>query len=222
MVVDTYRYNAYGKLLNSTGSDANPFRYGGKFGYYTDANTGLQLAGARWYSPYLIRWMSRDPIHYRGGDNLSAYVMGNPVKYVDPSGLLELEVDFALKYPNSAKRIMSLDRRVSSKKIQAWGKFGQASRKQIFEVLTPHRGPTVCSQNLPGFGKFQPGIGSKDIFIDISLLNGIESGKYSRRLLDATVEHELTHYFDDLDGKDYPGEEGELYETSVYGNVVEK
>ena len=31
--------------------------------------------------------MSRDPIYYEGGDNLYAYVMGNPVRYLDPSGL---------------------------------------------------------------------------------------------------------------------------------------
>ncbi len=73
--------------MATTGSNANPFRYGGKFGYYTDTDTGLQLAGARWYSPNAFRWTSRDPIHYRGGDNLYSYVMGNPVKYVDPSGL---------------------------------------------------------------------------------------------------------------------------------------
>ncbi len=75
-VVDTYRYNAYGKTLATTGSNANPFRNGGKFGYYTDTDTGLQLAGARWYSPNAFRWLSRDPIHYRGGDNLYSYVSG--------------------------------------------------------------------------------------------------------------------------------------------------
>ena len=47
----------------------------------------MYLAGARWYAPDLYRWMSRDPIEYAGGDNMFAYVAGNPVKYVDPSGL---------------------------------------------------------------------------------------------------------------------------------------
>ena len=46
-VVDTYRYYVYGKLLQTTGSDANPFRYGGKVGYYADGGSGLLLAGAR-------------------------------------------------------------------------------------------------------------------------------------------------------------------------------
>jgi len=86
-VSSTYRYEAYGKTLNATGSDYNPFRYGGKFGYYSDQNLPLMLAGARWHSPHLLRWLSFDPISYEGGDNLYAYVMGNPVKYVDLDGL---------------------------------------------------------------------------------------------------------------------------------------
>jgi RHS repeat-associated protein len=86
-VVDTYLYDAYGKILQTTGSDQNPFRYGGKVGYYADGGSGLVLAGARWYSPNLLRWLSRDPIGYAGGDNQYAYVGGNPVGNVDPLGL---------------------------------------------------------------------------------------------------------------------------------------
>ncbi len=87
VVTSTYFYEAYGKPKGTVPTEQNPFRYGGKFGYYTDSEIQTLQVGARWYSPNLIRWMSRDPIHYRGGDNLSEYVMGNPVKYVDPSGL---------------------------------------------------------------------------------------------------------------------------------------
>jgi RHS repeat-associated protein len=89
-VVDTYRYTSYGVPLGTTGSDANPFRYGGKYGYYTDANiAGAILAGQRWYSPGIYRWMSKDPILYDGGDNPYAYVGGNPVRWVDPDGELK-------------------------------------------------------------------------------------------------------------------------------------
>ena len=87
-VVGTYTYDAYGKQISTTGGINNNFRYGGKYGYYYDEQVyGMYLAGARWYAPDLYRWMSRDPIEYGGGDNMFAYVAGNPVKYVDPSGL---------------------------------------------------------------------------------------------------------------------------------------
>ena len=45
------------------------------------------LAQTRWYIPQLARWMSKDLIKYDGGDNVYSYVMQNPVRWVDPSGL---------------------------------------------------------------------------------------------------------------------------------------
>lgn len=47
--VDTYYYTAYGAPVASTGTDRNPFRYGGQFGYYTDARPcGDVPFEARW------------------------------------------------------------------------------------------------------------------------------------------------------------------------------
>ena len=68
------------------GTTPNPYRFGAKYGYYTDLKTGYVLAGQRWYSPVIMRWLSRDPIGYEGGDNLYEYVDSNPVRYVDPDG----------------------------------------------------------------------------------------------------------------------------------------
>jgi RHS repeat-associated protein len=88
-VVDTYTYTAYGQPVASTGTDANPFRYGGQFGYYTSTesgNGGLILCGARWYNPAIGRWLSRDPIGYDGGPNLYEYCFSRPSTLVDPSG----------------------------------------------------------------------------------------------------------------------------------------
>ena len=88
-VVDTYAYSPYGVLLASTGSDVNPFRYGGQGGYYTDANnpTGTILCGLRWYLPAIGRFLNHDPIEYAGGANLYAYCGGNPVGSLDPLGM---------------------------------------------------------------------------------------------------------------------------------------
>ena len=87
-VVDTYVYTSWGEPGPVTGTDRNPFRYGGEFGYYTDpsATTGTILCGARWYYPSIGRWLSRDPIGYKGGPNLYEYCHVDPVDWIDPHG----------------------------------------------------------------------------------------------------------------------------------------
>ncbi len=84
---DEYRYDGYGRVLYSNGADMNPFRFGGRYGYYQDGTAEMLLATYRWYSPELSRWMSRDPIGYSGGDNIYTYVHNNPVYWIDPLGL---------------------------------------------------------------------------------------------------------------------------------------
>jgi RHS repeat-associated protein len=48
--------------------------------------TGLYLTHYRLYDPNTGRWLNRDPIGEAGGLNLYAYVGGNPVNFVDPTG----------------------------------------------------------------------------------------------------------------------------------------
>ena len=88
---DTYVYSAYGQPVSASGSDTNPFRYGGQFGYYTEGALagGVLLCTHRWYDPNAGRWISRDPIGYSGGDNLYAYCGNDPVNEDDPEGLTE-------------------------------------------------------------------------------------------------------------------------------------
>ena len=49
--------------------------------------TGLQVAGLRFYSPELGRWISRDPVGELGGANLLRFTDGSPVQRVDALGL---------------------------------------------------------------------------------------------------------------------------------------
>jgi RHS repeat-associated protein len=48
--------------------------------------SGLYLTHYRFYDPEAGRWLNRDPIGEHGGINLYAYVGGNPVNFVDPTG----------------------------------------------------------------------------------------------------------------------------------------
>jgi RHS repeat-associated protein len=67
----------------------NPWRYTGQ---YQDTTTGLYKMGARYYQPELGRWTQQDP---SGLDaNAYLYVSGNPVNFVDPSGLAFLGIDY--------------------------------------------------------------------------------------------------------------------------------
>ena len=59
------------------------YRYSGK---EQDAMTGLYYYGARYYPPWMGRWLNPDPAGAKGGANLYAFVGGNPVSRVEADG----------------------------------------------------------------------------------------------------------------------------------------
>ena len=75
-------YDSFGIPSNA----AFPSRY--QFtGREFDNFSGLQYSRARFYDPKLGRFISEDPIGFRGGDvNLYGYVGNHPTMYRDPSG----------------------------------------------------------------------------------------------------------------------------------------
>ena len=93
--VAEYSYDAFGNTsttnLNSDNiGTINPFRYRS---YYYDSETELYYLITRYYSPYLMRFISPDSFTYitdNIGDinvcNLFVYCNNNPVMYVDPDG----------------------------------------------------------------------------------------------------------------------------------------
>jgi RHS repeat-associated protein len=84
-VAETYTYDSYGKLTASTGTLVNPFQYTGR---EFDSETTLLFNRARYFDPSAGRFLSQDPIRYRGGVNFYAYTRNNPVVRTDPFGYL--------------------------------------------------------------------------------------------------------------------------------------
>ena len=98
-VIGRAEYSPYGLVTMKTGDMDTPFLFNGRWGIQTDAN-GLLNMPARYYSPYLMRFLNADPIGFSGGSNLFAYANGDPVSTLDPFGLwgwrnsLSMALDF--------------------------------------------------------------------------------------------------------------------------------
>ena len=90
-----YTYDAWGKLLSTTGSMAstvgkiNPFLYRG---YYYDSETGLYYLNSRYYDPQTGRFINADDTGTLQASqtvqdsNLFTYCGNNPVMNIDPTG----------------------------------------------------------------------------------------------------------------------------------------
>ncbi|WP_418116948.1 RHS repeat-associated core domain-containing protein [Variovorax sp. 350MFTsu5.1] len=89
------QYKAWGEareVISEAGRRAgivNPIRFQGQ---YFDAETGLHYNRYRYYDPASGRYVSPDPLGLAGGLNLYAYVGGNPVRGIDPLGLVDINL----------------------------------------------------------------------------------------------------------------------------------
>jgi len=102
-VASSYRYDAFGNTISSSGTlaSANLYRFSSKEVDPNYTDSGLYYYGYRWYDPNLQRWLNRDPISERlfkilsrrpvrnvsDGRNLYIFVDNNAVGKIDPLGL---------------------------------------------------------------------------------------------------------------------------------------
>ena len=95
----SYRYDAFGNTLSSSGSQAsaNVYRFSSK---EANADSGMYYFLYRFYDPNLQRWLNRDPIAETGfrisirriplvleDVNLFEFARNSPTRYLDPFGL---------------------------------------------------------------------------------------------------------------------------------------
>jgi RHS repeat-associated protein len=81
-------YYPYGSTSFQSGSSAaevslKRYRYTGR---ERDQETGLYYHGARYYAPWLGRWISCDPLGLADGPDLYVYGKDNPIRLADPTG----------------------------------------------------------------------------------------------------------------------------------------
>jgi len=86
-IIKKITYDTYGNIRNETNKAFKvPFGFAG--GLY-DHDTKLTCFGYRDYDAYTGKWTAKDPIGFGGGDsNLYGYVLGDPVSFFDPDGLI--------------------------------------------------------------------------------------------------------------------------------------
>ena len=82
-LAQTYTFDSFGKQTASSGSLTNPFQYTGR---EFDPETSLYYYRARYYDPTTGRFLSEDPLRFRGGANFYSYADNRPVLLRDPTG----------------------------------------------------------------------------------------------------------------------------------------
>jgi RHS repeat-associated protein len=84
-----YGYEPFGRLFWQSGplTNLNRLRFASK---EMHPSSGLYDFGARWYDPFLQRWLTEDPLGEAGGLNLYRFAANDPINQVDPYGLKDL------------------------------------------------------------------------------------------------------------------------------------
>ncbi len=88
-IIKEITYDTFGNILQDTNPNFQvPFGFAGGL---HDTDTNLVHFGYREYDPQTGKWTTKDPIDFNGGDsNLYGYVLGDPVNFIDPDGLMGL------------------------------------------------------------------------------------------------------------------------------------
>jgi RHS repeat-associated protein len=108
-VKERYAFSAFGvrRILAPDFTPRGASECGLEFafhGQFEDHESGFLNYGFRYYSPWVGRWLSKDPIMERGGKNLYAFVGNQPISKYDRLGLVDINLvpkdDDAYKYWN--------------------------------------------------------------------------------------------------------------------------
>jgi RHS repeat-associated protein len=192
-LAQTYTFDSFGNQTATSGSLTNPIQYTAR---EWDTETSLYYYRARYYDPTAGKFLSEDPIRFRGGGaNFYGYAMQNPVLLIDPSG------ERYCKFDNCFKIFQKAIKNFSRKDFDA-----KANATPVLDPRSPALAPfsqdffvggsntTPISQSLPyGAG----GITINGPRGSVILLG--PNAYVPSNDPDATYLHELIHAYTHLD-----------------------
>ena len=155
------RYYPWGTERYSFGLGATPTTY--RFtGQRLESNLGLYFYGARWYDPYLNRWIQPDSIIPDPNNSQSydhyAYALNNPVRYTDPSGNFsedEIKEIFGFDKNDPWEKILELFEK-GGKYEGRWGWLDILTTAEIGDQITIDWGENLLPNDHPALnGKLQ-------------------------------------------------------------------
>ncbi|TPW12917.1 MAG: YD repeat-containing protein, partial [Halothiobacillaceae bacterium] len=98
-IISYEEYTPYGstsyQAVRSQTETPKRYRYTGK---ERDEESGLYYHGARYYAPWLGRWVSCDPKGIIDGTNLYRYSRNNSLRYTDPDGQMPTAAELAKRW----------------------------------------------------------------------------------------------------------------------------
>ena len=80
-----YEYSPFGETVIQSGELAQTFAFRFSTKYWED-EAKLYYYGYRFYVPSVGRWLNRDPVGERGGENIGGFNCNNPVVLIDTDG----------------------------------------------------------------------------------------------------------------------------------------
>jgi RHS repeat-associated protein len=139
--ISQFSYGPYGEPNSLTGSE---FRYTGQ---RLVAGVGLYYYKARFYSPYLGRFLQTDPIGMADDMNMYAYVGNSPISRRDPSGLFGTADSYYMNSLTSAQQ----ESYATTGSVAAADQYAQAGSgpKPSPNFLPPTNSPQLPATELP-------------------------------------------------------------------------
>ncbi len=105
-VVAAYTYDAFGNIINQSGTMADTFSFRFSTKYF-DADCGLYYYGYRYYKPQIMCWLTEDPIEEKGGENIYQFCKNRAVDYFDVYGATAVRINVGTELKDSPRGLLN-------------------------------------------------------------------------------------------------------------------